>query len=185
MKTILCGSMILSNVATGIPGAIEECLTVYGCLVWSLARKMSPTFEDAEEAVQEIFLDVWRHAGTFDSRMSSEATFVAMIARRRLVDRHRRRESRIQPEPLPATLPVVPDSGPYRAEHCEDVELVGALLEKLRPTERRVLELAIGQGLTRAEISTLLGVPVGTVKSLARRGLIRLRTLAESRERLR
>lgn len=177
--------MILSNIADGVPGAVEECLAVYGGLVWSLARKMSPTFDDAEEAVQEIFLDVWRHAGRFDSRASSETTFVAMIARRRLVDRHRRRRSRVQPEPLPASLPVVPDGGTFRPDHCEDVELVATLLEKLRPEERRVLELAIGHGRTHTEISTLLGVPVGTVKSLARRGLIRLRTLAESHEALR
>jgi RNA polymerase sigma factor (sigma-70 family) len=172
--------MILLKVADGVAGAMEECLAVYGGLVWSLARNMSPTHDDAEEAVQEIFLDVWRHAARFDPATASEATFVAMIARRRLTDRHRRRQSRLQPGPLPPALSAVPDGGPFRPEHCEDVELVTRLLDQLRPEERRVLELAVGHGQTQAEVAEQLGIPIGTVKSLARRGLLRLQTLVEA-----
>lgn len=172
--------MVLSRVADGLPGAMEDCLSLYGGLVWSLARSMSPTPDDAEEAVQEIFLDVWRHAGRFDPTAASETTFVAMIARRRLTDRHRRRRSRVAPGPLPPSLPAIPDTGPYRPDHCDDVELVASLLGTLRPEERRVLELAVGQGYTQPQIAEQLGIPVGTVKSLARRGLIRLRSLVEA-----
>ncbi len=168
--------MLLSQVAAGLPDAMEACLARYGGLVWSLARTLSPTHHDAEEAVQEIFLDVWRHASRFDPAAASEATFVAMIARRRLSDRHRRRQSRIQAGPLP--LPsAIPDTGPFRTDHCADVELVMSLLGQLRPEERRVLELAIGEGRTQAQVAAELGLPLGTVKSLARRGLLKLRAL--------
>lgn len=174
--------MVLSRVAAGLPEAMEECLATYGGMVWSLARTMSPTHDDAEEAVQEIFLDVWRHASRFDAAVASEATFVAMIARRRLTDRHRRRQSRVKPGPLPQSLPAIHDGGPYRPEHCEDVEAVRALLGRLRPEERRVLEMAVGDGRTQHEISELLGIPLGTVKTLARRGLMRLRAWAEEKD---
>lgn len=173
-------TMVLLRVAAGRQTAMQECIAVYGGLVWSLARKLSPSHHDAEEAVQEIFLDLWRHAERFDPAVSSEATFVAMVARRRLADRHRRRESRIKPGPLPPTTAAIPDGGPFRPEHCEDVELVRSLLGKLRPEERRVLELAVGEGLTQVQVSEAIGLPIGTVKSLARRGLIRLRSLVEA-----
>lgn len=171
--------MLLSQVAAGLPDAMEECLSRYGGLVWSLARTLSPTHHDAEEAVQEIFLDVWRHAGRFDPAASSETTFVAMIARRRLSDRHRRRQSRVQPGPLPMPSSI-PDTGPFRLDRCDDVELVVSLLGQLRPEERRVLELAIGEGRTQAQVGAELGIPLGTVKSLARRGLLKLRHLVEA-----
>ncbi len=85
---------ILAAVAAGRREAMEACIAEYGGMVWSLALRMSPTREDAEEGVQEVFLDVWRHAHRFDPAVSSETTFVAMLARRRLIDRHRRRPAR-------------------------------------------------------------------------------------------
>ena len=105
---------------------------------------------------------------------------MALVARWWLADRYRRRESRIKPGPLPPTTAAIPDGGPFRPEHCEDVELVRSLLGKLRPEERRVLELAVGEGLTQVQVSEAIGLPIGTVKSLARRGLIRLRSLVEA-----
>ena len=64
--------MILARVADRRHDAMEECLSVYGGLVWSLALKMTAMREDAEEAVQEIFIDVWKYAGRFDPARSSE-----------------------------------------------------------------------------------------------------------------
>ena len=85
---------ILDKVAAARLGAVEQCLTHYGSLVWSLARRGSPTVGDAADAVQEIFTDLWRAAPRFDPRREpSEPTFPAMIARRRLIDRHRKRFS--------------------------------------------------------------------------------------------
>ena len=66
---------------------IELVWMVAGGLVWSLARKFLRSHADAEDAVQEIFVDVWRSAARFDPAIASETTFVAMIARRRLIDR--------------------------------------------------------------------------------------------------
>jgi RNA polymerase sigma factor (sigma-70 family) len=73
---------VLDKVAAEAPGAVEECLNRYGGLVWALAQRYSPNPADAEDAVQEVFADLWRYAKRYDPCVSPEATFVAMIARR-------------------------------------------------------------------------------------------------------
>ena len=168
---------ILAAVATGRDDAMAACIAEYGGLVWSLALNMSPSREDAEEGVQEVFIDVWRHAVRFDPAVSSEATFVAMIARRRLIDRHRRRHARPMFTSLDESFPMTAPAAASTLETADEAAHVRRLLELLRPEERTVLELALGEGLTQAAIAQRTGIPVGTVKSLARRGLIRLRNL--------
>jgi RNA polymerase sigma factor (sigma-70 family) len=170
-------SRILADVAAGHPEAMEACIAEYGGMVWSLALKMSPTREDAEEGVQEVFVDVWRHARRFDPSVSSETTFVAMIARRRLIDRHRRRGAR----PACASLEEFPAAparmATSRIDLADEASHIRSLLGRLRPEERQVLELALGEGLSQTAIAERTGLPLGTVKSHARRGLIRLRQL--------
>src|SRR6476646_5693685 len=83
---------LLARVAAGDPAAVRACLAQFGGLVWSIARRFEPS--DAEDAVQEIFLDVWRSAGSYNPALGSEATFVATITRRRLIDRQRTRRRR-------------------------------------------------------------------------------------------
>ena len=77
----------LERLADGDTQALEECMTRYRGLVWSLALNYSGNREEAEDAVQEIFLDLWRHAGRYRPEIASEATFIATLARRRLIDR--------------------------------------------------------------------------------------------------
>ena len=60
----------LKRIASGDKTAVQDCLDKYGGLVWSLARRMSPNTDDAEDAVQEIFIDVWKNAARFDETQS-------------------------------------------------------------------------------------------------------------------
>ena len=85
---------ILARIAAGDSAAVEECMVEYGGLVWSLARRLSPSNADAEDAVQEIFVELWKNASRFDSAKASEKTFIAMIAKRRLIDRLRHKNRR-------------------------------------------------------------------------------------------
>jgi RNA polymerase sigma-70 factor (ECF subfamily) len=161
---------------------VDECLARYGGLVWALARRFSPTPTDAEDAAQEVFTDLWRFADRFDPRVSAEATFVAMIARRRLIDRRRRHSRRVPTTDLNQAEGVPARPAPQGVELSDEVRTIRAQFEHLREEERQVLELAIGQGLTQVQIGERLGLPLGTVKTHARQGLIRLRQLvAESR----
>ena len=81
---------VLQRIAAGESSAVRECIDQYGALVWSLARRLSRTPADAEDATQEIFLDIWRSAFRYDSSQGSPQVFIAMIARRRLIDRLRK-----------------------------------------------------------------------------------------------
>lgn len=170
---------ILEKVARQEPGAIDEMMKRFGGLVWSLARRTCPNASEAEDAVQEIFVEIWRTAGRFDSRIASEATFVAMITRRRLIDRTRRRTRRPQPVQIPDSMsdPTPQDDQP---EMLEEAGVASKAFEQLRPEQQQVLQLAIHHGRSHEQIATTTGMPLGTVKTHARRGLIRLRQLLEA-----
>jgi RNA polymerase sigma-70 factor (ECF subfamily) len=76
----------LERMAAGDPLAVEGCLEKYRGLVWSMARRFAGNHADAEDVVQEIFIELWRHAGRFDAAVAAESTFVTTIARRRLIE---------------------------------------------------------------------------------------------------
>lgn len=84
-------STIIQRVADGDAAAVDECLGKYSAFVWSLARRLCVRHEDVEDAVQQCFVDIWRNATKFDPGIASEATYITMIARRRLIDQYRRR----------------------------------------------------------------------------------------------
>lgn len=144
----------------------------YGGLVWSLARRMLRNSGDAEDAVQEIFLDIWKNAGKFDPAKSSETTFVAMIARRRLIDRLRYSKRRVAADPLDDIVNEPADRSDKKIQITVEAEQASRALNSLRPEQRQVLQLSIVQGLSHQEIAEATGMPLGTVKTHARRGLM-------------
>lgn len=159
---------------------MRECIDRYGGLVWSLARRFSSSDSDAEDAVQDIFLNVWRSAGRFDPTLASEATFVAMIARRRLIDRNRSRARQIQPEVIQDQVGSAPSQS-AAAEVSEEAGKAATALERLSAEQQKVLRLSIYRGLSHEQISQATGLPLGTVKTHIRRGLIRVRELLEGK----
>ena len=173
---------LLQRIATGDPTAVEGLLDRFGGLVWSLARRLSPTPEDAEDAVQEIFADVWAHADRYDPSVAAERTFVAMIARRRLIDRRRKQSRALPSEAMaePASLPA-PDAGPDLAL-TEDAERAKELLASLRPEQREALKLSIYDGWSHQRISEKMSLPLGTVKSYIRRGLLQIREVLRRKD---
>ncbi|MCE9594019.1 MAG: sigma-70 family RNA polymerase sigma factor [Planctomycetes bacterium] len=168
---------ILERVAQGEAGAVQECIERYGPLVYSLARRFAKDAHAIEDAVQETFVQLWRVAPRYDATRCNEATFVAMIARRRLIDLRRRAEKHGGVEEIDEALaPPTPDHT-ERAAICDDAARARTALGELRPEQKRVLELSIYDGLSHQEIANATGLPLGTVKTHARRGLERLRDL--------
>ncbi|MBC7977411.1 MAG: sigma-70 family RNA polymerase sigma factor [Myxococcales bacterium] len=161
---------LLERVAGGDADAVRELVARYGGLVWSCARRFEPW--DAEDAVQEIFLDLWKHAARFDPTIASESTFIFIVARRRLIDRRRGRDRR--PQVSEQSIPEVADHavGPERSAEAGQA---ARALDQLRPEQRDVLILATCHGLSHGEIAARTGLPLGTVKAHARRGLIAVR----------
>jgi len=165
---------LLERVARGDQSAIRECLARYGGLVWSLARRHAGG--DAEDAVQDIFVDVWRSAEHFDPAVASEPTFIAMIARRRLVDRYRRERRRDAAAPtLERSAAAAASDASPTPERCAEAARAARALQALRPEQREVLVLATCEGWSHDEIARKTGMPLGTVKAHARRGLSSIR----------
>lgn len=168
---------LLHRVNEGDPGAMQECIAKFAGLLWSLARRAGFGDAEAEDAVQEIFTELWKTGARFDPSIASDTAFVATIARRRLIDRRRRlgRQPTSQPmladDGLPATI-IQP-----RTELGEEALKAGQALEQLSPEQQRVLRLSVYEGLSHELIARSTGLPLGTVKTHARRGLMRLREM--------
>lgn len=171
--------VILKRIAAGDKTAVQDCLNSYGNLVWSLARRMSQNTDEAEDAVQEIFIDVWKNAARFDETQSSETTFIAMIARRRLIDRLRKTNRQPNTDSLEDIL-IEPSGGEnVDMQLCIEAKEAAEAMKNLRPEQRQILHLSIVQGFSHQEIADALNMPLGTVKTHARRGLIQVREFLE------
>lgn len=174
---------LLRRVAAGDSAAVGECIDAYRGLVWSIAKRMLGASTEAEDAVQEVFIELWRHAARFDPAKGAEVTFVATLARRRIIDRLRRLKRRPETEALPETLE---DDAENSAENvvavADDARRARSALAQLGENQQRVIQLAVLQGMTHAEVAEATGFPLGTVKTHVRRGLIRLREMLEPQD---
>jgi len=162
---------LLPRVAQGDPQAVGACLERYGALVWSLARGVSSDPSMVEDTVQEIFIDVWKSAGRYDPAKASEVTFIAMIARRRVIDRRRRIDRTPPSDPIEGLEVGAVDRQLEGVDTADEARVASEALDRLKPDQRRVIHMAVIQGFTHVEISKATGLPLGTVKSHVRRGL--------------
>ena len=171
---------LLPRIASGDTTAVGECLERYNPLVWSLARKLSSDVATLEDVVQEIFIEIWKSAGRFDATKASEATFIATIARRRIIDRSRRVSRAPLEENIEDTSVASADQELALIDLGDDARVAKEVLGKLRPEQRKVILMSVVDGLTHQEISRTTGMPLGTVKSHIRRGLDRAAEMMRS-----
>ncbi len=168
---------ILQRIAKGDQAAVQECIDAYGNLIWSLARRFLRNSADAEDAVQDVFIDVWNSAGRFDPAVGSETTFVSTIARRRFIDRLRKHtrtpgmDSLDDEETGALNQPFI--DAPM--EHETDAALVERILAGMEPEHRQILSLSLYEGYSHSEIAEQMDLPLGTVKTRIRRGLMSIR----------
>jgi RNA polymerase sigma-70 factor (ECF subfamily) len=172
---------ILQRIASGDQTAVQECLDTYGGLIWSLARRMLPDVNEAEDAVQEIFIEIWKTAERFDESKSSETTYVAMIARRRLIDRLRKTTRQPNIDSFEDILVEPSKNEDQQIQMSIEAKQAAEAMRDLRPEQQKVLQLSIVQGYSHQEISDALKMPLGTVKTHARRGLMQVREFLEQR----
>jgi len=164
---------VLERIASGDAGAVREALDLYGDLVWSLARRFTGTEADAEEAVQEIFILLWRKSSHFDPSRGREATFVSVLARRLLIDRWRRgaRDLMLTPEPEGASA-----TGPEDGVERDELTLAALrAFSELEEDVQTVLRLSVEHGCSHGAIADITGMPLGSVKTRVRTGLRRIR----------
>lgn len=166
---------LLPRVALGDPAAVSLCLERYGGLVWSLTRKRLQDVQAAEDAVQDIFIKIWSVADRFNPELASEATFIAMIARRRLIDILRKRELPVGETPDFSALSDTQPSAADRLELCDEAARAAELLDQLPEDQQRVIRLSVYEGLSHSRIAETTGLSLGTVKTHLRRGILKLR----------
>lgn len=164
----------LQRVAAGEQSAVRVFVDQYKGLIWSLAKRYCPDRAEAEDAVQDVFVELWEKAERFDPSKASEKTFVAMITRRRLIDRLRREGRRVPTVPLENSNELTGSSSD-KAEKDETVRKAQKVLRQLPEAQQTVIKHSIYGGLSHSQIADKLGIPLGTVKTHARRGLLKLR----------
>ncbi len=174
-KIELTPEPILPKVALGNPTAVADCLDRYGGLVWSLARRSCSDQQAAEDAVQDIFLKLWKVADRFNPEIASESTFVAMIARRKLIDLSRKKS-------MPQSGGVELDQFESRSDDVvnqlevkDEAAKAAELLNQLPSSQQQVIKLSIYDGLSHSKIAEATGLSLGTVKTNIRRGMLKLR----------
>ncbi len=167
----------MRRIGSGTEGAIEELYDRFGSLVYRMAYQTMPTRSDAEDAVQEIFVRLWRTASRYDPKRAALVTWVLLISRRHLVDKLRRMQARVRASSLEATPADPPRATPEMAPMEQD-ERYRALLDRvadLPDLQRTVVMRAYLGGQTLRQIGQELNTPIGTIKSALSRALVRLR----------
>ena len=166
---------LLAEVATGDSKAFEELTKKYGNLIWSIARRYLSNQADAEDAVQEIFLALWQSASRFDANKGSEITFIATIARRRLIDGLRKNNKHKILQSIDDAISNDVFKQKSNLETNAELSLAIGILETLEKKDQELLSLSIYQGYSHVEIAKLLNLPLGTVKTKIRRNLMKIR----------
>jgi RNA polymerase sigma-70 factor (ECF subfamily) len=152
-------------------------LTLFGLLMRILNSR-----EEAEDVLQEVFLQVWRRAADFDERRGRPFTWLVTLTRSRAIDRLRQLHSRERLVSSDAEVLAFSVLDPAQAAfRSEQRELVAGALAELSEEQRYTLTLAYFEGLTQSEIAARLSSPLGTVKTRMRSGMIKLRELLSRR----
>jgi RNA polymerase sigma-70 factor (ECF subfamily) len=144
----------------------------YSSIVYSIALRVLGDTEAAEDVLQEVFLQLWRNPGVFDSSRGNMAAWLAVIARNRAIDSLRKR--RPEADIADVVVSVEPDLA-GDTERARAMEKIRSVLGDMPAAQRSALEMAYFEGLTHTEISARTGEPLGTVKTRIRAGLLSLR----------
>lgn len=175
---------LLARVAQGDRRAYEALFDQLAPMAFGVCRKVLRDTALAEEVAQEVMLEVWRTAPRHRAEKASARTWVAVIAHRRAVDRVRSEQAERNRRERDARVGAPTASDPVGERVADDAERdrVKEALTELTPIQRQSVELAYYGGHTHTEVAALLDLPLGTVKTRIRDGLIRLRDTLEEGE---
>ena len=178
----------LQRLVGGDLPALEELYDRYGDLLYSVAVRIVGDPAEAEEVLQDTWVQAWRKSSSFDAARGAVGAWLVTIARSRALDRLRSAGSRQRAERAAGVELAAAVRPPAAVDVADAVaasqagERVSEALERLEPQHRDVLQLAYFGGLSQTEIAERLGAPLGTVKSWTRQALLRLRELVPVEE---
>jgi RNA polymerase sigma-70 factor, ECF subfamily len=163
---------VLRSLASGDKQALGVLYDRHAGIMLALGLRVLGVRREAEDLVHDVFLEAWRHAGDYDPRRGSVKTWLLLRMRSRCLDRVRShgfsRVESLETEP-------VRHGAVERNERRMDGARARALLERLPPAQREVLELGYFEGLSFSEIASQLDIPIGTVKSRVSAAMTKLR----------
>jgi RNA polymerase sigma-70 factor, ECF subfamily len=182
---------LLASMAGGDRGACTELFDRNGAAVFGLLLRILQRRSEAEEMLQEVFLQAWRSAGDYRPALSAPRSWLLMLARSRALDRLRSSRARSEREEEVAHqarldgYPVEQPLGLARLETEERRRRIADALGRLPEEQRQAVELAFFGGLTHRGIAEHLAAPLGTIKSRILLGLRRLRQTLEEADGVR
>lgn len=163
---------LVTGIRAGDEHAMSELYDRYSGIVYSVALRVLGDTGRAEDVLQEVFMQLWRNPGWFDSSRGNLAPWLAVIARNRAIDvlRKRRPEADIEDVVVSVDCDLAAE-----ADRSIAMQRVRSLLSSMPAAQRNALEMAYFEGLTHSEISAKTGEPLGTIKTRIRSGLLALR----------
>jgi RNA polymerase sigma-70 factor, ECF subfamily len=175
---------IIQEVARAETTALEALYDRYGKLVFSLAVHILGDNALAEEVTQDVFIQVWNKAETFDVSQGKVSTWISSVARHRAIDVLRHREHRPEGHSVDWEDPLVEQSSSeLRVEVQVDLlqqrAVILKILSGLPIEQRKVLGMAYFRGMTQQEIATFLNEPLGTIKTRLRLGMQKVKNLLD------
>ena len=169
---MLPDAVLVSAIRAGDERAVTDLYVRYSPIVYSIAVRVLGDRWAAEDILQEVFIQVWSGAQSFDIRRGSLAGWLAVIARNRAIDARRKRRTEMDVTELVAA--IEPDLAGV-VEWSRALAQIRGALARMPAGQRSALQMAFFEGLTHAEIAHKTGEPLGTVKTRIRSGLVRLR----------
>jgi RNA polymerase sigma-70 factor (ECF subfamily) len=168
---------LLTRLQSGDQEAMVVLFDRYAPMVYSVALRVLKDAGEAEDVMQEIFVQLWRQPGTFVSGRGTLGAWLAVVARNRSIDVLRRRKPSEPVElfSLPSSTNLADES-----ERNALMEKVQVAIQKLPEEQQKSLELAFFEGMSHSEIAAKTGDPLGTIKTRIRLGLISIRKALHS-----
>ena len=173
---------LLKAIAGGDDAALGQLYDRYRLILFGLLMRILNNREEAEDVLQEVFLQVWRRAKDFDENRGRPFTWLVTLARSRGIDRLRSLASRERVAMMAGADEASDEVSDAATDaiRSEQRGVVNSALSQLPEEQKRPLMLAYFDGLTQSEIATQLGAPLGTVKTRMRSGMMKLRELLSS-----
>lgn len=167
----------LRAVADGDRAALRQIYERTAAKLFGVCLRILDSREEAEDVLQDVYLTVWNRADTFDAARASPITWLATIARNRAIDRRRQIGPRAHDRPVDAAVDIADDAPDALTllHRSDDARRLADCLGELDGRTRDAIVAAFYGGHTYDELATNANVPSGTMKSLIRRGLLRLK----------
>jgi len=168
-------AQLLRRIASGDRDAFGEFYDQYSGLLYAVALRILGDAAEAEDVLQEVFLQIWDKSGTFNAQLGKPSSWVITLARHRSLDRLRssNRRFRLSEQLQTAATEEVHESD--FTDSTEKAKAIRAAINTLPHEQRQAIELAYFGGLSQSEISAQLQEPLGTIKARIRRGMLHLR----------